>query len=93
MHFFRYHPFSKYDRRASAMRPRYYSAFKKWLQEKVIKKHMECFDQQTLFSIDLLEAMCFLRSSWDSIFSTVIKNGFKHHGFSKEDVTKLIKPK
>lgn len=62
-------------------------------EKKVIKKHMECFDQQTLSSIDLLEDMCFLRSSWNSIFPTVIKNGFKHHGFSKEDVTKLIKAK
>ncbi|KAG8202111.1 hypothetical protein JTE90_010472 [Oedothorax gibbosus] len=42
---------------------------------------IECFDKQVEFSVNLLEAMCYLKKAWDTVSSAAIRNSFKRGGF------------
>jgi hypothetical protein len=50
----------------------------------MIKKIIDCFDKKIPFSMDLLDAMCYLRKAWSSVSAETIKNCFRHGGFTDE---------
>lgn len=50
-------------------------------KKQMLLQSIECFDNQTEFSVSLLNAMCYLKSAWSSVSPATIRNSFRRCGF------------
>lgn len=55
-------------------------------RQEIVQKLVHCYDSKKKFSVDILQAMVFLKNAWDSVSAKTIENCYRHAGFSsKED--------
>lgn len=52
-------------------------------RKEMVRKAIECFDSRCEFSINLLDAMWYLRSAWNRVKRTTMQNCFRHGGFEE----------
>ena len=56
-------------------------------RREMVQKAIECFENNSEFSIDLLDAMWYLRKAWRRVKHDTIRNCFRYGGFEESKGT------